>query len=148
VRFACSPFAQFMSFKKTKPPQDSIRHFLPSHRLRQYLEELAVLKNKISKIESDIFSLRPILFTGNEFLTGVDERAASVEEIEEYGYHVSRQLSMREEEVLKLVSKGYTDKEIADKIFVSVNTVKTHLRRIYEKLQVKNRAEAAMKLKG
>jgi tetratricopeptide (TPR) repeat protein len=53
------------------------------------------------------------------------------------------QLSKRELEVLSCLSIGLTDKEIADKLFISVTTVRTHCRRIYEKLQVKNRAEAA-----
>ena len=51
-------------------------------------------------------------------------------------------LSAREEEILVLLSKGYTNKEIADRLEVSTETVRTHLKHIYEKLHVRSRAEA------
>ena len=54
-------------------------------------------------------------------------------------------LSRREQEILEQLSKGYRYKEIADKLFVSIETVRTHVRNIYEKLQVNNRAEALKK---
>ncbi|MFZ4799917.1 MAG: tetratricopeptide repeat protein [Bacteroidia bacterium] len=55
-------------------------------------------------------------------------------------------LSNREYEVLLFMAEGLGDKEIADKIFVSVTTVRTHIRRIYDKLLVKNRTEAILML--
>ncbi|HMC96088.1 MAG TPA: response regulator transcription factor [Flavobacteriales bacterium] len=54
-------------------------------------------------------------------------------------------LSVREEEVLDLLSKGLRMKEIADKLFVSIYTVRAHVRNIYEKLQVQSRVEALNK---
>jgi ATP/maltotriose-dependent transcriptional regulator MalT len=58
---------------------------------------------------------------------------------EEYG------LSSREEEVLFLIAQGLKNQEIADKMFVSLSTVKTHTKNIFEKLDVRNRIEAAKK---
>ncbi len=55
-------------------------------------------------------------------------------------------LSEREEEVLLYISKGYKNAEIADKMFVSLNTIKTHTKNIYSKLNVRNRTEAARKI--
>ena len=52
-------------------------------------------------------------------------------------------LSPREDEVLRLVSQGATNKEIADSLFISENTVKTHLRNIMDKLHLANRSQAA-----
>lgn len=52
------------------------------------------------------------------------------------------QLSAREEEVLILLSKGYSNKEIAESISLSVETVGSHLKHIYEKLHVRSRSEA------
>lgn len=51
-------------------------------------------------------------------------------------------LTTREEEVLVLLSKGYSNKEIAENISVSVDTVRTHLKHIYEKMHVRSRGEA------
>ncbi|MCP4679496.1 MAG: AAA family ATPase [Deltaproteobacteria bacterium] len=54
-------------------------------------------------------------------------------------------LSERETEVLPLVAQGLSNKEIAQKLFVSVNTVKTHVHNIAAKLNVKTRTQAAAK---
>jgi DNA-binding NarL/FixJ family response regulator len=56
------------------------------------------------------------------------------------------QLSARQREILQYLSEGYRYKEIADKLFVSTETVRTHIRNIYEKLQVQSRTEALNKL--
>ena len=57
-------------------------------------------------------------------------------------------ISDRELEVLELVALGLSNKEIADKLFVSVNTVKTHLSKLYEKLEVNRRTQAVEKAKS
>jgi two-component system NarL family response regulator len=54
------------------------------------------------------------------------------------------QLTDRELEVLKLVAKGLTNRDIADALYISENTVKNHVRNILEKLQLHSRMEAAM----
>jgi DNA-binding NarL/FixJ family response regulator len=57
-------------------------------------------------------------------------------------------LSQREQQILSLLSKGLRYKEIADKLFVSTETVRTHIRNIYQKLQVNSRTEALNKVFG
>jgi len=52
-------------------------------------------------------------------------------------------LTHREQEVIIFVAEGYSDKEIAKKLTLSVHTVKSHIRNILSKLQVNNRHEAA-----
>lgn len=52
-------------------------------------------------------------------------------------------LTRREQEVLSQVAQGASDKEIADKLIVSIHTVKTHMRNILSKLQMNHRYEAA-----
>jgi len=54
-------------------------------------------------------------------------------------------LSARETEVLTLLCDGRNYRQIADQLFVSTNTIKAHIKHIYEKLQVHNRAEAVRK---
>ena len=53
-------------------------------------------------------------------------------------------LSKRETEILQLLSKGLLYKEIADKLSISVSTVRQHIHKIYEKLHVQSRTEAAV----
>ncbi|MCX6186107.1 MAG: LuxR C-terminal-related transcriptional regulator, partial [Bacteroidetes bacterium] len=83
------------------------------------------LKSKLQQTESELNSLESKYSSNKEKLPDT---------------HVS--LSKREYEVLLFIAEGLSDKEIAEKIFVSVTTVRTHVRRIYDKLLVKNRTEA------
>lgn len=57
-------------------------------------------------------------------------------------------LSKREEEILNLLSKGFRYKEIGEKLFISTETVRTHIRNIYQKLQVESGIEAINKAFG
>jgi DNA-binding NarL/FixJ family response regulator len=54
------------------------------------------------------------------------------------------QLTARELQVLRHVAKGQSNREIAEDLFISENTVKNHIRNLLEKLQLKSRMEAAM----
>ncbi|MCL1797107.1 MAG: LuxR C-terminal-related transcriptional regulator [Eggerthellaceae bacterium] len=56
---------------------------------------------------------------------------------------VTASLSKREVEILKLLEQGLNKQEIADSLHISFNTVKTHVKNIYKKLEVHNRAAAA-----
>ena len=55
-------------------------------------------------------------------------------------------LSTREQEILHALAKGYSYKEIASQLYLSIETVRTYLRRIYEKLQVHSKVEALNKV--
>ncbi len=65
---------------------------------------------------------------------------AAIEEVS--SDHVLNSLTPRETEVLTLLAQGMTNKGIAEALFISVNTVKRHLRSIYDKLDVHSRAAA------
>src|SRR6187401_1628878 len=56
-------------------------------------------------------------------------------------------LSRREMEILSLLAQGYSNQEIAVKLFVSLSTVKTHNQNLFEKLDVKRRIQAVEKAK-
>jgi len=56
-------------------------------------------------------------------------------------------ISRREHEVLELMAKGMSNQEIADKLFVSLNTIKTHSSSLFLKLEVNRRTQAIQKAK-
>jgi len=57
-------------------------------------------------------------------------------------------ISEREHEVLELLAAGHSNREIAERLFVSPNTVKTHLANLYAKLGVRRRTQAVHKAKA
>ena len=57
------------------------------------------------------------------------------------------ELSKRELEILSLLAQGHSNQEIAEKLFVSLSTVKTHNQNLFEKLDVKRRIQAVEKAK-
>lgn len=60
--------------------------------------------------------------------------------------HIPTPLSEREFEILNLLKEGKSNKEIGDALHLSVNTIKTHLLKVYEKLDAKNRTEALFRI--
>jgi len=54
-------------------------------------------------------------------------------------------LSKRESEVLELIVNGSNNKEVSEKLFISIETVRNHIRHIYEKLHVHSKSEAVVK---
>jgi len=68
-----------------------------------------------------------------------------MEELQHKHLHSSSQLSRREQQVLDLIALGKTNHDIAKSLYISVRTVKFHVSSILEKLNVRNRTEAALK---
>lgn len=66
--------------------------------------------------------------------------------LEEVNRHLIEPLTRRETELLQLLCSGKSNQQLANALFVSINTVKTHLKNLYLKLEVSNRAEAIVKL--
>jgi len=58
---------------------------------------------------------------------------------------MTHELTAREHEVLELISRGYTNNSIAREMSISTNTVKYHLKNIFNKLKARNRIEAINK---
>lgn len=67
---------------------------------------------------------------------------------EDINDHLPEPLTRREMELLTLICTGMTYRSMATQLSVSVNTIKTHLKNLYLKLQVKSRAEAIVKIQG
>src|SRR5436190_6904772 len=106
----------------------AISYLLKSTPAEKIIEAIAEVKNGGSPISSQI--ARKVI-----------EAFAVKEKTSEYFQDLTR----REQEMLEQLSKGYRYKEIADKLYISLDTVRTHIRNIYEKLQVNSRAEALKK---
>ncbi len=70
-------------------------------------------------------------------LPGIDERRPDQEVVP-----LIEPLSDREREVLQLIADGLSNREIADRLYIAVSTVKSHINNLYSKLDVSNRAEA------
>jgi DNA-binding NarL/FixJ family response regulator len=54
-------------------------------------------------------------------------------------------LTVREKDILLLITQGMTNEAMADKLFISIQTVRNHIKNIYEKLQVHSRAQVVVK---
>ena len=115
------------------------RYIMLDQQLDIYLGIIAVLftvlgiwlalKIRKPKIETVIVEKKIVLTTGPGFILNEDE--------------VRRlNLSKRELEVLQLMADGLSNQEIASKLFVSLNTIKTHSAQIFEKMEVKRRTQA------
>lgn len=64
----------------------------------------------------------------------------------EYNYHkkessITINLTEKEREIIEYICKGYRNKQIAERLFLSEQTVKAHINRIFKKLQLNNRAQ-------
>lgn len=91
-----------------------------------------VLKGIEKILKGDIWISRDIL---TEFaFTNIEQKLYYIQQ--------NTNLTQREIEILKLLSIGVTNEEIAEKTFITLNTVKTHLYNIYKKIKVKNRLQA------
>ena len=91
------------------------------------LSDMLPENEKFEKVNRSVINLR----NGKYYLFNEDDKENSWQN-----------LSARELEVLGLVSKGYISKEIADKLFISVNTVNNHRQSILEKIKAANTNEA------
>lgn len=94
---------------------------------------------------SELFELLSDVAEGETAIT----RAMAARLLKGFAAHSVReergeeQLTERETDVLRLVARGYSNPQIADELFISVNTVKSHLKNILTKLQLENRTQVA-----
>ncbi|MGC4175921.1 response regulator [Demequina sp.] len=82
-----------------------------------------------------VFSPRLAGFVLDTFNAAGGEVAAADEDLDK--------LTEREQEVMRLIARGYTYKEVGAKLFISVKTVETHVGKVLHKLQLSNRHELA-----
>lgn len=139
-------------------------------KLKQSLPDLAILMLTVYEDEEKIFeafkagasgyilkrsSPREVVRAIEEMLGGGIPMTSTIARkvVESFRQTVSKRddepaLSRRETEVLQALSKGSSNKEIADSLSVTIETVRWHLKQIYEKLHVHGRTQAALKYMG
>jgi ATP/maltotriose-dependent transcriptional regulator MalT len=99
-----------------------------------------IIKNKNHRIHKMNLELRNYLLQIRESAKNKEEPADSLTRLQaDFG------LTQREAEILELIAQGITNVELGEKLFVSKNTVKYHIKNIYIKLDVKNRVQALRK---
>lgn len=100
---------------------------------------------KSTSPEKVIEAIYEVFMGGSPISSQIARKVIDAFALKEKTNNYYQDLSRREQEILDYLSRGFRYKEIADQLFLSIETVRTHVRNIYEKLQVNNRAEALRK---
>jgi len=93
----------------------------------------------LSYICFSIFSVTIYLFISRNYVRNYEPDPETLPK--ETDFFKDSDLSVREQEIARLLIMGKTNKDISESLFISVNTVKTHIRRIYSKLNISNRIQ-------
>lgn len=100
------------------------------------------------------YLLKP--FNGRDLMTSLEvalynhffrQNGSPHETIDFFNAQLPTPLSQREFELVQLLRTGKTNKEIAEELYISINTVKTHLQHLFDKLNVNNRTQAVFKIR-
>lgn len=101
-----------------------------------------IIRNKNHRIDQMQLELRNYLLQLDNVKTKTENDNPVLTLVKNYG------LTQREAEIMKLIATGIGNEEIAEKLFVSKNTVKFHIKNIFIKLDVRNRVQALQKMAG
>lgn len=93
--------------------------------------------NELVKIIKSIWFEKPVI---SPFLVNLAHGYTDIDQEEQK--RIGAYLTQREREVLQLITEGKGNKEIADLLYISTETVKSHVKNIFKKLGVKNRVQA------
>ncbi len=114
--------------------------FIFTSRIKKQKEAIAVKEIKINNQLNEIKILRAKIASNLKLEPTTKTETISLKNINDIS---QTPLSKREHEILQLIAQGYSNSDIAEKIFVSINTIKFHLKNIYTKLDVNNRIQAS-----
>ena len=121
-----------------------LRFLIMSHAFELYAGAIAVLFTALGiwlALKLGKPKVQTVVVEKEVYITAPSDFAANETELANLG------LSTRELEVLQLMSEGLSNQEIAGRLFVSLNTVKTHSSNLFEKMDVKRRTQAVDKAK-
>ena len=110
-----------------------------AYRIKRIQEENTQIRNQLKNYISQVISLEEKIKTSNSTDENIPDKR--IEKIAK-----DHNLTDREADVLLQITYGLTNLQIANKLFISINTVKYHTRNIYEKLDIKKRTEITSKI--
>lgn len=133
-----------------------LRYILFDHSIEIYIGFIAViftglgiwLALKLSKPKPESFRIETVVIEKEVYINineNLSDRQAGF--VRNTLLISQLEISKRELEILSLLAQGHSNQEIAEKLFVSLSTVKTHNQNIFEKLDVKRRTQAIEKAK-
>jgi len=82
-----------------------------------------------------------------KYLAVIAKESTLIEKSKSFANELIEPLTKREAQVMALVHEGLSNKEISDQLFISLNTLKVHIRNLYGKMGVENRTQALLKMK-
>lgn len=138
--------------KKNKDLESKII-MLTSHEDEQdVLDAMSAGANSYCMKDIDPETLVAVIKSTHEGASWLDPRIAQVvlnKFVDKFGKFLksdkATDLTEREVDVLNLIAKGCSNQEISDQLHISLNTVKTHIKNIFQKLEVEDRTQAAMR---
>ncbi|MDY0321802.1 MAG: LuxR C-terminal-related transcriptional regulator [Arcobacteraceae bacterium] len=95
---------------------------------------ISYINSAVEAMINNMIWLIPDITT--QFVKSIIEQSNSLTEID---HQIFSHLTHKEQDIAILIKKGYSNSEISEQLDISINTVKTHIKHIYEKLQVKDR---------
>jgi ATP/maltotriose-dependent transcriptional regulator MalT len=101
-----------------------------------------IIRHKNHSIDQMNLEIRNYLLQLERLKTEEKNESPVLTLVENYG------LTQREAEIMELIATGIGNEEIAEKLFVSKNTIKFHIKNIFIKLDVRNRVQALQKMAG
>ena len=124
-----------------------LRFIIFSHSFEVYIGIIAIiftglgiwLAVRLSKPKPDSYRVETIVVEKEIYITKNEDFVLDTSLVAQL------ELSKRELEILGLLTQGYSNQEIAARLFVSLSTVKTHIQNLFEKLDVKRRIQAVEK---
>ncbi len=129
--------------------QQALETLMPTQAVRVILDEDPLIWDMLSGLSQYLSRQKQkhtvVLLEYIQQLQKLNQAESSAEAL--IGSSGLEALSKREIQILEKLSRGCTDAEISESIFLSINTVKWHLRKIYNKLQVRSRMEAVNEAK-
>ncbi|WP_255070214.1 response regulator transcription factor [Lacihabitans sp. LS3-19] len=114
--------------------------------LLKWLEVKYLIMDNLFELYAGIIAI-VFMVLGAWFMYSLQQKKQEIAEKKQIIQNTEIGLSQRELDVLELMSQGYSNQQIADKLFLSIHTIKTHSSNLFLKLDVKNRTQALLKAK-